>query len=102
MRGRISNLALVPLQDSPSISLWSQTSIPRGWPTSAAATPFSTRTRLNPISKVYPSTCPGKKPVAQVDHLKWVGTLMIEEDIDHVTGDFSGASWRRKVGPDQQ
>ena len=43
-----------------------------------------------------------KKRSIALNMLLVVRTIMVQDDVGMVAGDFNGASWRRKSGPDQQ
>ena len=43
-----------------------------------------------------------KKRSIALNTLLAVRTMVIQEGVDMVAGDFDGASWRRRPGPDQQ
>ena len=47
----------------------------------------------NPVAK--------KRSVA-LNILLAVRTVMLQEEVDMVAGDFNGATWRRRSGPDHQ
>ena len=43
-----------------------------------------------------------KKRSTELNILLAVRIVVVQKDVDMVGGDFNGASWRRRSGPDQQ